>query len=220
MAVTASDTFDQVAVDTDELLSGHTPTGGGTWTDHATFCQSALRIRNDQCKNIANGHVNAAYHSTDPTNADYSVFMDVILKTDNNDAELGPAGRMATGANTAYWVQYHTGSNAWVLRKCLANSYSNLDTEAATLTPDQAYEVELRMSGTSISGYIDGVLTLGPVTDSDIAAKGKAGIWAYGTCGDTTGLRGDDWALEDPSAGGGGGSVPIFYHHLQQQGVS
>jgi hypothetical protein len=84
---------------------------------------------------------------------------------------------MQAGAGTFYAVLYEHGNTRFSLYRFNATTPTLLGTRwthTLTTTPET---VELRMSSSDISVYVDGVLRIGPVTDSSpISTAGKAGI--------------------------------------------
>lgn len=192
----ASDTF----TDTDLTdLNVHTPSGGGTWTTHPSYATG--RIQNNRVRaDLGNG---LNYHSGTPASADYDVSGDHVWFSDNN-AEIGLAARIDTGANTLYWFRYYEG--AYTILKVVAGVETSLGsyTQAGSNTT-----MLFRLAGTSLKGFLGGVERIS-VTDGSIAAAGKAGIY-YGSWGGSfTGNNGsylDNFSADDPG-GGGGGSTP------------
>jgi hypothetical protein len=106
---------------------------------------------------------------------------------------IGPAGRMDTSANTMYAVRLNSGTS-WELRKIIAGAQSTIGTSTNQLPGvGQFKTVKLIMNGTSISVEINGVVEIGPVTDSDITAAGKAGFRSSGGVTGTTGFHLDNF---------------------------
>jgi hypothetical protein len=210
MATIAADDFNEAGP---VNLDSHTPSGGGTWTKNTSFSASNAAVESNRLHNAFSSVVNAYYHSAVPTNADYSVLANVVQKSDNGDSAVGVCGRMSTSASTGYMALYNTIDNTWFLRKEVAGSAASLGTASAALTLDQVYAVELRMSGTSISLYVDTVLTVGPITDSDISTAGKAGVWMYGVASATVGINLDSWSATE--AGAGGTTKPMYAYQQQ-----
>lgn len=131
--------------------------------------------------NTAYGTSNASYaiyqRSETPASADYSVFGDAIQRVDTTE-QIGVTGRASTSADTCYLTLQVNVFHELRLYKRVAGSLTQLGTGFSnTMTNGVAQNHELRMSGTSISVYLDGVARCGsPVTDSAISATGKAGI--------------------------------------------
>lgn len=118
-------------------------------------------------------------HSGSPASADYGVFADIQkLSGSTSGLQLGVAGRCAAAANTFYFVIYTHSSTNLRLFKRVAGTQTQLGS-SYTMTLSAAQRIELRMVGDQISAYVDGVLRIGPVTDSAITAAGKAGVYAF-----------------------------------------
>jgi hypothetical protein len=119
--------------------------------------------------------VSFAYRSdiSAPTNdqwAEEVVTMTVVTGTQNS----GPAVRVASGAATAYCLQM--GTNTLILAKCIAGVFTQLGTASAAVTGDA---VRITAVGTAISVFKNGLLVIGPITNSDIAS-GNVGIFNAG----------------------------------------
>ena len=72
-----------------------------------------------------------------------------------------------------------------------------------TLTNDVAARIRLRMNGSSISGWLNGAVVIGPITDTNITAAGHA-AWALGARGALGHRRREHGAaLAGLDAGGG-----------------
>lgn len=183
----ASDTFTDTAA---TLLSAHTPSGGGSWSQHASAsATAAIDSTGGRAQtNSAGTSLNAAYLlSPTPPSADYSVFATIVrvsTGTGNPACEVIGRGANGTGSTLTCYLAGHeinAGTQRWRLRKLVNGSATTLSsTVTATLTQDQAYQVELRMAGTTVSLYVDGVLTI-TATDSDVTAAGLSGLRWFST---------------------------------------
>lgn len=146
-------------------------------------------------------------HSASPAGADYSIQADIKrLAASSYTPRMGVCGRMAAGAQTLYWTYHSDTTNTTKLYKTVAGAQTELGSYANTLTTGVAQTHELRMTGTTIELYIDGVQRVS-VTDSSITAAGKAGLIAFQmrepSVQDTGSI--DNWSATD--IGGGGGST-------------
>lgn len=117
------------------------------------------------------------YRTESPANANYSVFADIKTIDHTWEAVMGVIGRRTANGTFYQAVQFNGGTDSLRMYKTvggtttqLGSSYSNV------MTDNVAQTLELRMSGSSISVYLDGTLRIGPVTDTDITGAGKAGI--------------------------------------------
>ena len=115
--------------------------------------------------------------SESPSSADYSVFCDITRRASGtNKPEMGPIGRAQSGVGTFYALMHFDNVNETRLYKCVSGTFTQIGSGySLTLTTGVAVSLELRMSGTSIKGFVNGVERIS-VTDSSISGAGKAGI--------------------------------------------
>lgn len=195
----ARDNFTDTAGTT---IQSHTPSGGGSWTRHTSYSNDSVITDANQCRHGGSaGTSSAYYHSASPASADYSVSMDVTQHGSTGTRASGPCGRMDTSANTFYHLRYEdTGS--WKLFKFNAGTATQIGNYTQTLTVDVAYTALLDMSGTSVTGKVNGSTVIGPVTDSSISAAGKAGFRHFEASTNTNGLYLDNFSADeaDPAA--------------------
>lgn len=174
------------------------------WVRHTTASASGVnaQIANNRARISASSGNTYYYRSEAPASADYSVFASIVRRS-GDSGSAGVVGRMSTSAVTGYLAQHDEG-NGWRLFKIVAGSYTQLGSSyAQTLTIDQAYNVELRMAGTSIKVFVDGVERIS-AADSEITAAGRAGINLYangGGIGDVYNHHIDDFDAVDAAAG-------------------
>lgn len=133
-------------------------------------------------------------HAYVPRTPDYIVAALVVQRTDNNLSLAGPAGRVQSGANTLYHVQYNTQSNSWQLVKRVAGTATVFADIAATLVSNQPYLAELSMFGAEIKMIVNGAV-IGSATDSAITLAGSVGVRFSGAATSTTGLHLDEWLV-------------------------
>ena len=115
--------------------------------------------------------------SESPASADYSVFCDVTRRAVASEVpQMGIVGRAQAGAGTFYAFFHFDNANETRLYKCVAGSFTQLGSGySLTLTTGVAVNLELRMAGSSIKGFVNGVERVA-VTDTSITGAGKAGI--------------------------------------------
>jgi hypothetical protein len=160
---------------------------------------------------ICNSNVNIGVyqHSATPPSADYAVraTLEKLAGTATNRA--GVCGRMASGADTFYYLLYSHDLTNLRLFKRVAGSQTQLGS-SYTVTISTPQEVELQMDGDQISGWLDGVQVIGPVTDTDITSAGKSGMYAFHTreAGVADGLSLSGWEAEE--LGGASSFIPII----------
>jgi hypothetical protein len=82
---------------------------------------------------------------------------------------------------------------AWQLYRVSAGSFTQIGSNSViTPTVSQVYHILLSMSGTTISGSIDGV-QFATGTDSTFAAAGAAGVYQFAGNSSTTGFPLDNF---------------------------
>lgn len=89
-----------------------------------------------------------------------------------SDEGVGPAYRIAAGAQTHYLVQTNTEETR--LYRVVAGTYTQLGSDGAACETGDV--LRLTCNGTSISVQRNGTTIIGPVTDAAIAS-GSAGLW-------------------------------------------
>jgi len=159
-------------------LAGTSSDSGGTWSIHPTSVDGTLRSG----AGIYHPTTNPAslmINSQTPPDADYYVEGDLLVKTVIASAVSGVNGRMDGTAATFYGLRYNGSS--FILFKSNAGTLTALATYTATQPTGVTAVLRLEMLGDQISGYVDGVLRCGPVTDTDITAVGKIGTRMYGS---------------------------------------
>lgn len=121
-------------------------------------------------------------------------YSQVRAKTVGFEADWGPSVRTSSSALTAYIVTPwpNDGSTQYQIFKHVAGAYSGLLTGTMTVAVNDI--IKAQVSGSSISGYKNGSLALGPTTDTSITT-GQPGIWIWV----------DDCALDAWSGGDIGG---------------
>jgi hypothetical protein len=187
-----TDTFTDA---TNVTLAFHTGEVGAAWTKHpdASYSAAFLHI-NTGTGRIWQDQVTAYYASGTPPSADYSVCGDVFVASVLT-ANIGVCGRMSTSANDMYCFRQRNGVD-WQLLKIISGTGTTLGTPSTNQIPGVGTfkRACLVMSGSSISGTVDGVTEVGPVTDTTISAAGVVGIRAVGVETETTGFHLDNFS--------------------------
>lgn len=149
------------------------------WTKLSGYTQDAV-LGTSGAYVISNAaNIIAAYRNTaTPPSADYNVAAFIAkLSGNTSDPRVGVIGRAAAAADTYYGLVQYIANNQLRLFKVVASTFTLLGAVANTLSAT-AQQIELRMAGNQISGYLNGSLVIGPITDSSITAAGYAGIYA------------------------------------------
>lgn len=200
MAQFASDAFTNAAGTT-------LPTHNAAWTLHPSYTGGGVITDANRARNSASGGTGAVYyHSGAPATADYTVSADLFFKEANGGtAHSGVTGRTDTAAHTMYKARYGGGANdRWELLKIVAGTTTLLGSSAEAITDETSHNIKLEMVGTAIKLYKGGgsVATVS-VTDTDITAAGKAGLWLYNSASanNTTGIHPDNFSGDDVASG-------------------
>lgn len=162
------------------LLENHTGETGATWTKHGSFGSGSLWIQSNRI-DVAVDVTNACYYASGlPPSADYEVLTQVYVSSVNDFR--GPAFRVQTGADTMYTALFD-GDNVVRMYKRVAGSQTQIGISAALgWGVGELHAINLYGVGTTISVDCDSVNVIS-VTDSDIAAAGRAGVYMYGSAG-------------------------------------
>lgn len=198
MATFANDTF----TDTDgTALASHTADDGGTWTEHTSYGTGDAVISDANRARTTTANATCYYHSGTPLNANYSVQATIHQVS----AAGSPAicGRIDTAANTMYFARYNNGGSSWELFKLVAGTPTQIDGGAVgqALSNGVGYVLKLEMIGDQLRVYVDGTLIIGPITNADITAAGKAGIRNNSTATNATARHWDNFSAVDISVG-------------------
>lgn len=192
MATFLNDTF--TGTDGDTLISTHVGETGATWTRNTvgTFSGGQFVIKTNRI--YTSGVTAMVYASGTPASADYSVILNLHVVTIANINILGAAGRSSTNANTMYlaYINRVTSGGTWTVylnKRVTGTNTSFGNFVITTPTAGSDHTLELRMVGDQISLYYDGVLQVGPVTDTAITAAGRAGIYSDIAVTTTTGTH-------------------------------
>lgn len=141
-------------------------------------------------------------HANAPASADYSVVADVKRIGGSALPQMGVCGRMQAAAGTYYAAIHFCNINQTRLYKFIATVPTQIGSSyAQTLTLGVASTIELRMTGSTIAAYVDGVQRIS-VTDASVTVAGNAGIIGLSMrdsgVADTGSI--DNWSASDPVA--------------------
>ncbi len=199
------DTFTDTA---GTLLSAHTPDGGGSWSISTGGSDGVITASNTLRPGGASA--TGGLHSATPPSANYSVYGKVIAKNLGVDHRIGVAGRMV--GDDRYSVHLRGLAGTFRLMKNVGGVGNQLAVSSSiTVVNEGVYAIELRMSGSTLEGYVDGVLKLS-ATDTDLTAAGNAGVAldGSGTISDSTLSALDDFNTSfGPAAAGISGTALV-----------
>lgn len=191
----ATDTFTESS---DVTLASHTPNLGGPWVAHSdTGSYPSTATVDAATDRVYPVNVSCYWITATPPSADYYVQATFTARSIMS-GNVSVAGRMDTSANTMYILRLNNGTS-YELRSIVTGTQTTLCSGAATTTNQipnagDSRTLKLVMTGNQISGYIQGVLELGPCTDSSITTAGKAGLRFSGAFSSTTGYHFDDFS--------------------------
>lgn len=161
-------------------LGSHTGETNATWGQHPSYSVVTEIISNRARTGTSTG--STAYFnghaSGNPPTADYEVSAPVYQNAAlNASSSAGPCGRMNAAANTFYHARFAgASSGVFQLFKFAAGVATQLGSDVAgTIGIGSSKVVTVRMVGDQISLLVDGVVTIGPITDSAITAAGEVG---------------------------------------------
>jgi hypothetical protein len=149
------------------------------WVKQSGYTENAIIGGDGQWATTGATVSYACYRRTEtPPSADYSVIADIVKRNVGSASPiLGVTGRAAAAAQTFYWLIYTHSAGNLRLFKMVAGTQTQLgSSHSFTLTNNVPAEIELRMAGNQISGWLNGSQVIGPVTDNSITAAGHAGI--------------------------------------------
>jgi len=185
-------------------LGLHAPDSGGMWVNHELGLGASVITAADRLRCNSSTANSAYYHSVPLPAADYDVSAVVHCFTNPATSEqVGVLGRLAMLTGDAYLARYRA-AQGFQLFRFIANAATQLGTTyARVLGAGEDARLTLRMAGTAISLLVDGVVRVGPITDSSTTAAGFAGVFlGSNTTADTdsTGSHLDNWnvQLSDP----------------------
>lgn len=190
------------AASVDAALSTYIGQMGESWTHHPHTSYATGEFTIDAASGRAYPTNTIAYYASGvPASADYYSELDVFVASVISE-NIGPCVRMDTTANTFYQFRLRDGTS-YELRKTVNDGTPvTLGTSTSNLpSAGQTKRLRIVAKGSQIWGEVDSVLTIGPITDTDITAAGSAGIRASGTATSSTGYH-----VSNFKAGNGGGA--------------
>lgn len=170
------DTF--TAVD-GTLLTAHTSDSGASWSLQTGYAPASGNVITAGSM-WAPSSTGVYKTSAIPPTADYGVRAIMIFLTTIND-NIGVIGRADPAANTFYFFRLDKASGVYQLFKTLGGVSTQLGSDVADGgTFAGLKSIELRMVGTTISGWVNNVKVI-EVTDSSITLAGRAGVRMAGS---------------------------------------
>lgn len=174
-------------------LNTHTADSGATWARQGG-AGGAILIQSNRV--FGSTFESNYYASATPATADYVVDAVIFIVSHVAGGTAWVWGRMDTVQKTGYSALIYSPSSTtyqMIIRRWVNGTFGDPGTN--TTLPTQpgsgtAHNLKLQMSGTQVTALWDNAVIIGPVTDVNITAAGKAGIGtpAYST---TTGMHFD-----------------------------
>lgn len=185
-------------------LASHIGEVGATWTKHPLFASSTIVLDSNGQAGSGVNNFSIYYASGNPSSSDYSVSSDFKMYSDSGS--FGVIGRTSTASTTYYLLDYE-GGGAPIKLYTIYNGSATGTTATSSFTPviGNTYRFELSMIGTTIRGYLDGVLII-QKTDALIAPAGKAGLFTNWGTFSPGGTR-VGWVLDNFSANDEHGTI-------------
>lgn len=149
---------------------------GANWTTQSGETAPSIVSNTVQ---VAGGFVyGARYSAITWPNDQYAQCKAVATRPPTTDEGVGPSCRMATGAQTHYFLQAGAGDTR--LYKVVGGSYTQLGTTGSAVAVNDVLYLEVKTSGANaiVTAKVNGVAVCGsPVTDTSPIASGQAGMW-------------------------------------------
>jgi len=198
------------------LLVNHTSDSGTSWAILYGSSTTTIDASNDGVYSTTDSNM---YNKGSIPTADYMVQATILAGKYSPADNLCITGRVNPGAGHRYAAIYNgAGWGLYAIENeetqiGIPVGGSTAASVPATLTPGQTYVIQLRMQGTAISMYVNGVLVLSATSSiSDISAAGYAGLETSGD-GPTPGGSFEvlDWSVQSlplPSSGGAAYALP------------
>ena len=132
-----------------------------------------------------------------PPTTDYDVSASLYFASGSGSPSVGVCGRMAGpggAALTFYQARIVNNGSGIVLARFINGATVTLSSVAYSAPAGAEPKLVLRMKGDQLSVLLDGVVVVGPITDSNITAAGYAGIRMASASGNQ--IRIDNFAVE------------------------
>ncbi len=132
-----------------------------------------------------------------PPTADYDVSASLYFATGSGSPSVGVCGRMAgpgSAALTFYQARIVNNGSGIVLARFINGATVTLSSVAYSAPAGAEPKLTLRMKGDQLTVLLDGVVVVGPITDSNITAAGYAGFRMASASANQ--IRVDNFAVE------------------------
>lgn len=163
----------------------------GGWVDHPHANYPGPLVLNADLDRVYGLGTSASHSTIVPSNANYFVEADFYLMS-AIAVNLGIAARMDTTNDTMYYCRLN-GGTTWELRRWVNGTHGLLGTSTNQIPAISGFKRgRLVVNGDQISFYVNDVLEIGPITDTNISGAGRVGIRSAGASSATTGVHLDN----------------------------
>lgn len=192
---------------------------GAGWTRNGSVSSNAAIITSNRSR-ASTANVRIVYYPPgNPADADYSCYGDLYVASNVITSRGGLVVRLDATADTFYFLRYD-GTLGWQLGKRVAGTQTINQSVSATLTVGVSYRMELRINGTTLNMWVDGVQVGLDWSDSSISAAGHPGVFLNAVVpGAATDYHVDNFDTDDTPGGGGGAGSSVAGPMLMLMGV-
>lgn len=187
-------------------LSSSTPEVGGPWVDHPHANYTTPFAVDPTLDDIYSTGTAAYYADNAFPSADYYVEADFRHHTTVSQ-NVAICARMDVTADTMYIVRFNSGTT-WEMRRIVSGAATTLTGGTSTSHAPSAGNLargRFVVEGDQLSFYVyvagTPTLVIGPITDTNITAAGRAGVRNAGAASETTGIHLDNFEAGTLSAG-------------------
>lgn len=170
------DTFTEDGSGTIEFTT-HTPESGGSWVRTEADGELIVDRTSDEIRStVSDGDTKLGYWTGSASCADYFVSATAKAGGVGSSNRVGVLGRWDPAAGGSGYRFRIEGDGTARLERVVNGTASDLDTDAvASFSSSTYYTIELRMSGSTIQGYVNGALECVAI-DSTHSSPGTVGV--------------------------------------------
>jgi hypothetical protein len=171
-----NDTFTDTAGDL--VTSAHTGETGATWTKSTAtgYTGGDLLITDENRARQNNGGATLLYSSGTAATAEYDVTCVITVKTVIAGGNTGCGARVATNAETGYFVIYEVANTQWEFWEIIAGTYTSLGNCEANPLGAGDYTITLSIRDALKTASITGCTLISHSATNDITAAGRVAI--------------------------------------------
>ncbi len=164
-----------------------------TWTE---FLGTTWEISNNAAKSNSTASAEARAESAMATDNHYvQATLGAATESGAGFARCGVVGRKDNSTTRTYYTLFaDLDATNWETGKRIAGTYTSLAT--STQNPAQNDVMKLVVDGSSVTGVVNGLIVLGPTTDTAITGNTYGGLYSGGN-GTTLLCIEDNWSIAD-----------------------